>query len=89
MFYKRLEEKYNEKWTWNAKTKIKAQGLFAATKSFEHILAFSLVFNGLEPLKSLVTNLLKRNVISELKGFRDNLDIEFEHWFNFAAKLGE
>ena len=29
------------------------------------------------------------NVISELKGFRDNVDIEFEHWFNFAVKLGE
>ena len=29
------------------------------------------------------------NVISELKGFRDNIDMEFEHWFNFAVKLGE
>ena len=30
-----------------------------------------------------------RNVISELKDFSDNADIEFEHWFNFAVKLGE
>ena len=29
------------------------------------------------------------NVISKLKGFRDNVDIEFEHWFNFAVKLGK
>ena len=29
------------------------------------------------------------NVISELKGFRNNVDIEFEHWFNFTVKLGE
>ena len=29
------------------------------------------------------------NVICELKSFRDNLDIEFEHWFNFAVKLGK
>ena len=29
------------------------------------------------------------NVISELRGFRDNVDIEFEHWFNLAVKLGE
>ena len=28
------------------------------------------------------------NVISELKAFRDNVDIEFEHWFNFSVKLG-
>ena len=101
-FYKHLEEKYNENWTCDAETKIKAQGLFAATKSFEHILAFSLVFNGLEePLKPLVKKLQKRNlviykayqmtdnVISELKGFSDNLDIEFKNWFNFAVKLGE
>ena len=86
-FYKHLEEKYNKNLTWDAETKIKAQGLFAATKSFEHILAFCLVFNGLEPLKPLVTKLQKRNqviykayqmidnVISELKGFRDNVDI--------------
>ena len=29
------------------------------------------------------------NVISELRGFRDNVDIEFEHCFNLAVKLGE
>ena len=44
-----------------AETKIKAQGLFAATNSFEHILAFSLVFNGLDPLKPLASKLLKCN----------------------------
>ena len=100
-FYKHLEEKYNENWTWDEETKIKAQGLFAATKSFEYILAFSLVFNGLQPLKPLVMKLQKRNVdiykayqmtdnvIFELKGFRDNVDIEFKNWFNFAVKLGE
>ena len=96
-----MEEKYNQNWTWDAETKIKAQRLFAATKSFEHISVFSLVFNGLEPLKTLVTKFQKRNqniykayqitdnIISEVKGFRDNVDIDFEHWFNFAVKLGE
>ena len=75
--------------------------MFAATKSFEHILAFSLVFNGSEPLKPLVTKLQKGNqdiykayqmtdkFIFELKVFRDNVDIEFEHWFSFAVKLKE
>ena len=97
-FYKHLEEKYNENWTQNSETKIKAQGLYAETKSFEHILAYSLVFNGLKPLKPLVTIFQKRNqdiykayqmidnAVSDLKGFRDNVDIEFEHWFNFAVK---
>ena len=48
---------YNENWTWDAETKIKAQGLFTATKLFEHIVAFSLVFTGPEHLKPLVTKL--------------------------------
>ena len=29
------------------------------------------------------------SLISELKGFRNNDDIESEHWFNYAVKLGE
>ena len=29
------------------------------------------------------------NFISTLKGFRDNVGIAFEHWFNLAVKLGE
>ena len=29
------------------------------------------------------------NVTSKLKDFRDNINIEFEHWLNFAVKLGE
>ena len=44
-FYKHLEEKYYKNWTWDAESKIIAQGLFAATKSLEHILAVSFVFN--------------------------------------------
>ena len=75
-----LEEKYNENWTLDAETKIKAQELFTTTKLFEHILAFCLVFNWFEPLMRLVSKLQKRNqdiykgyqmidnVTSELKG---------------------
>ena len=81
--------------------KKKPQGLVAATKSFEHILAFSLVFNVLEPLKPLLSKLQKcnqdiykaykmiENIISELKDFRNNVDIKFEHKLNFTVKLGE
>ena len=72
--------------------------MFAATKSFECILAFSLDFDGLEPLNPLVKKLQKRNqgicktyqmidnVISKLKGFRDIVDMEFEHWFKSKIK---
>ena len=29
------------------------------------------------------------NIISELKDFRNNVDIKFEHKLNFTVKLGE
>ena len=68
--------------------------MFAATKSFECILAFSLDFDGLEPLNPLVKKLQKRSqgicktyqMISKLKGFRDIVDMEFEHWFKSKIK---
>ena len=50
-FLKSLENKHNEKWTWDRDTKTTAQGLFTARRSFEHILSFSVVFSALEPIK--------------------------------------
>ena len=29
---------------------------------------------------------MTNNIMSELNGFRVNVDIEFEHWLNFAVK---
>ena len=52
-----LKERLNEKWAWDAEGK--SQGLFVATRSFEHILAFLVVFGCLEPLKPLLTKLQK------------------------------
>ena len=54
-----LKERLNEKWAWESEIKEKSQGLFVATRSFEHILAFLVVFDCLESLKSLVTKLQK------------------------------
>ena len=51
-----LKERLNEKWAWESEIKEKSQGLFVATRSFEHILAFLVVF---DCLKSLVTKLQK------------------------------
>ena len=56
-----LEDKFEEKWTRDPHTKTKAQGLYAAFSSFEHIFAFSVFFNGLETLKPLVVKLQKGN----------------------------
>ena len=74
---------------------------FVATRSSEHILAFSVVFNCLEPLKPLVTKLQKPNqdiymaysltdlVISDLKRYRSNIDQEFKAWYNLATTMAQ
>ena len=56
-----LEETFNEKLTLDAEAKVKSQDLFVASCLFEHILAFSTIFNSLDPLKPLVTKSQKRN----------------------------
>ena len=52
-FYLHLKERLNEKRTWEIKGKW--LGLFVTTRSFEHILAFLVVFDCLESLKPFVT----------------------------------
>ena len=96
-----LEEKFNEKWMWDPETRVKSQGLFVATRSFEDILAFSVVFNCLEPLKPLVTKLQRRKqdiymaccmidlVISDLKSYRENIGEEFKAWYNTAMTMAQ
>ena len=88
-FYACLEDKFEKKWTWDADTKTKAQGLYAACSLFEHIIAFFVLFNGLEPLKPLVVKLQKHNqdifkgyymtdtIVSDLIECRRNVDKGF------------
>ena len=57
--------------------------------------AFSILFNGLEPLKPLVIKLQKRNsdickayqmidkVITDIRHLRENIDHGFDHWYEF------
>ena len=80
-------------------TKTKAQGLYAACSSFAHIVAFSVLFNGLEPLKPLVVKLQKRDqdifkgyymidtIVSDLMDYRRNVDKEFSIWYGFAVEM--
>ena len=87
--YAHLEETFNEPWTWDANTKTQAQGLYASCTKFEHLISFSILFNGLEPQKPLVSKLQMRNqdiykayhridsAITDLERTRKNLDEEF------------
>ena len=94
-----LEEKHKEKWSWDKQTLSKAQGLFAACPKFDRLVAFAVLYNGLEPLKLLVTKLQKRNqdiyqayqmisqVINDLRETKDNMDKEFRHWYEIIWQI--
>ena len=64
-------------------------------------MAFSVVFNCLEPLKPLVRKLRKPNqdiymaynmtdlVISDLKCYRESIDEELKAWYNLATTMAQ
>ena len=60
-FYKFLENETIENLCWDSESINKAQRLFAVCCKFDHIVAFSVLFHGLEPTKPLVTKLQKRS----------------------------
>ena len=60
-YYKDLENETNENWCWNSESFNKAQVLFAVYCTFDHIIAFSVLFHGLELTKPLFTKPQKRN----------------------------
>ena len=96
-----LEEKHEEKWSWDKETISKAQGLFAACRRFDRLVALAVLHNGLEPLKPLVAKLQKRNqdiyegyhmidqVINDLRETKGNMDEEFHHWYEMACKMAK
>ena len=47
-FYKYLENEFIEYWCWDGESINKAQGLFVVCRKFDHIIAFSVLFHGLE-----------------------------------------
>ena len=60
-FYEHLEREIKETWSWDKEIVSIAQGLYAVCHKFDRLIAFSILFNGLQPLKPLVTKLHKRN----------------------------
>ena len=98
-FYAQLETESNKKWYWDQESQSKAQGLFSSCRRFDRLVAFAVLFNGLEPLKPLVTKLQKRNqdiyhtyhmtdqVISDLKDTKRDIENEFKEWFKFATDM--
>ena len=99
--YMEIEEKHKEKCSWDKETVSKAQGIFATCRRFDRLVAFAVLYSGLELLKPLVTKLQKRNqdiyqayqmidqVINDLREKKDNMDEEFHHWYEMACEMAK
>ena len=59
-FYKYLENETIENWYWDSESINKVQALFAVCRKFDHIIAFSVLLQGLELTKPLVTKSQKK-----------------------------
>ena len=94
-----MQIEIKKKWYWNQESQSKAQGLFSSCRRFNSLVAFAVLFNGLEPLKPLVTKLQKKNqdtyhachkidkVISDLKDTKRDIENEFKGRFKFATDM--
>ena len=96
-----MENETNENWCWDSESINKAQALFAVSRKFDDIIAFSVLFHGLEPTKPIVTNLHKKNqdiyqvycmidkILSDLRDIQSNINIEFKVWFTFTVDMAK
>ena len=82
-----LEEKHKEKWSWDKETISKGQGFFAACRRFDSLVAYAVLYNGLEPLNPLVTKLQKG--INDLRKTKHNMDEEFPHWYEMECEMAK
>ena len=99
--YKYLENETNENWYWDSESINKVQDLFAVSRKFDHIIAFSVLFHRLEPIKPIITKLQKRNqdicqayrmidkILSDLRDIQSNIIIEFKVRFTFTVDMAK
>lgn len=90
-----MEQRFGEPWIWKSgNTKPRCESIQISFISFEEMIAFSILFNGLESSKPLVTKFQKQNsdiyqtyqmndqVVQYLKYFRKNIETELGHWYS-------
>ena len=85
-------------WSWDRETKVKAQGLKAALTSFQTLAVFLITKNILDEVKTLASNLQKRDqdiyeacktvhvTIESLKTLRVKIDTIFTSWYDEILK---
>ena len=91
----------DEVWSWDPDTRTKAQGLYSALLSFEFVMSFLVAKGCLEPIRPITVKLQRSNIdsyeayemidatIDRLKGYRNDIDQEFQEWFHAATTLVE
>ena len=91
-FLELLEREIKKTWSRNKK-------FYAACRRFDPLIAFSVLCNGSEPIKPLITKLQRRNqdinqayhmidqVLKNLEEIKNNVTEEFKLWFQFSIDM--
>ena len=96
-----LDESTQDEWSWDAQTKVTAQGLLASLMSFQFLITFICVRAILETVRPLSTKLQKRDLdvyearnlvtdrVDRVKEMRVGVDEEFETWYTDGKRIAD
>lgn len=88
-----------EKWSWDAETKTKAQGILSSLGHFETIVSLIVLKNVLHPLREITIKLQKRDldirnayslldsVKLDMENLRKEVDDRFNNWYTEIKKI--
>ena len=96
-----LDDHLQVSWTWDAQTKITAQGLLSTMTSFQFLVTFICVKAVLETVRPLASKLQKRDLdlfeaanliddrIQRVKEMRSEIDTEFGNWYDDSKRIAD
>ena len=88
-------------WNWDRESVFKAQGLVTSLEQFHNIVAFIILKNALDYIKSLASKLQRRDmevyeaykmvddVVSEVENVRSHMDETYDAWYQEVKSLAD
>ena len=96
-----IDENTQDEWSWDAQTKITAQGLLATMMSYQFLVTFICVRAILQTVKPLASKLQKHDLdvyeartlitgrVERVKEMREGVDAEFETWYQDCKTIAD
>lgn len=94
-----IDKNTQDEWSWDAQTKITAQGLLATMMSYHYLVTFICVRAVLQTVKPLSSKLQKHDLniyeartlitdrVERVKEMREGVDAEFETWYEDCKRI--